>query len=52
MTHDTEYNNHYIADEGKALVNSSGAFGTEIWLGTNDSIENWQEINEEELNDA
>ena len=47
MTQDTQYKNHYIADEGKVLF-KDGAYGTEIWLGVGDSIENWREIPEEE----
>lgn len=49
MTQDLQFNNHYIADEGKVLINKNGAFGKEIWLGITDSIENWYEINEEEI---
>ena len=49
MTQDTEYSNHFIADEGKVLVNSNGAFGYEIWLGVGDSIDNWHEVPEEEI---
>ena len=52
MTQDTEYTNHYIADEGKVFLNSEGAFGKEVWLGNHDSIENWSEVNEEEVEDA
>ena len=49
MTQDTEYDNHWIAGEGKVLMNADGAFGMEIWLGIGDSIENWREVDEEEL---
>ena len=52
MTQDTQFLNHYIADEGKVFINKDGAYGTEVWLGTHDSIENWTEINEEEISDA
>lgn len=48
MTHDTQYQNHYIADEGKVLRNRDGAFGKEIWLAEWDDISNWTEINEED----
>lgn len=51
MIHDIENNNHYIADEGKVFY-KNGAFGKEIWLGVGDSIENWQEILEEEVEDV
>lgn len=49
MTQDTEYLNHYIANEGMVLW-KDGAFGKEIWLGIGDNIENWEEISEEEAN--
>jgi len=51
MTQDTIYTNHYIADEGKVLW-KNGAYGAEIWLGVGDDILNWEEIPEEEANDA
>ena len=49
MTQDIEHQNHYIADEGKVLQNQYGAFGKEVWLAEWDNIENWIEINEEEI---
>lgn len=49
MTQDLQFNNHYIADEGKILINQSGAFGKEVWLGINDTINNWIEVPEEEV---
>lgn len=36
-----------IASEGTILTNGS-AYGTEIYLGKNDSAENWHEISLEE----
>ena len=51
MTQDIEYSNHYIADEGKVLRNQiSGAFGKEVWLAEWDSIANWEEVDEEDVN--
>jgi hypothetical protein len=40
------------ADEGKVLTNGEAysSVGGEIYLGVNDSIENWHEITEEEYN--
>ena len=35
------------ADSGKVLTNGE-AYGTEIYLGKNDSPENWREITAEE----
>lgn len=35
------------ADEGKTLTNGS-AFGKVIYLGKNDSADNWHEITDEE----
>lgn len=35
------------ADEGKVLTNGT-AFGSIVYLGKNDRIENWYEITEEE----
>lgn len=35
------------ADEGKTLTNGE-AFGKVVYLGTNDSAENWYEITDEE----
>ena len=50
MIQDAKYKSHFIADEGKVLTNADGAFGREIWLGTGDSIENWREVDMEEMN--
>lgn len=52
MTQDPEYLNHYIADEGKVLINQYGAYGKEIWLGIHDNIENWHEVPEDEVDNA
>ena len=52
MTQDPVYSNHYTADEGKVLANNAGVYSKEIWLGVRDSIDNWEEINEEEVEDA
>ena len=49
MIQDTQYSNHYIADEGKVLW-KDGAYGHEIWLGISDSIDYWIEISEEDTN--
>lgn len=40
------------ADEGKVLTNGEAysSVGGEIYLGVNDSVENWSEITEEEYN--
>lgn len=40
-------NNILKADEGKILTNGE-TFGTIVYLGTNDSVENWQEKTQEE----
>ena len=37
------------ASDGKVLTNGE-SFGKEIYLGVNDSAENWREITEEEYN--
>lgn len=37
----------YKADEGMKLTNGT-AFGVIVYLGNNDSIDNWHEITEEE----
>ena len=41
------------ADEGKVLTNGEAfsSVGGEIYLGKNDSVENWHEITEEEYNE-
>lgn len=36
-----------IASEGMVLTNGE-TYGTEVYLGTGDSAENWSEITEEE----
>ena len=38
------------ADDGKVLTNGD-AFGTVVYLGENDSAENWHEITVEEYNE-
>lgn len=40
------------ADKGKVLTNGEAysSVGGEIYLGVNDSVENWHEITEEEYN--
>lgn len=40
------------ADEGKVLTNGEAysSVGGEVYLGKNDSVENWHEITEEEYN--
>ena len=40
------------ADEGKALTNGEvySSVGGKVYLGVNDSVENWHEITEEEYN--
>ena len=37
-----------IADEGKVYTNGS-AYGLEVYLGTGDSVENWYQVDIEEL---
>ena len=39
-----------VADEGYVLTNGE-AYGKEIYLGKNDSAENWHEITEAEYNE-
>lgn len=43
---------YYQADDGKVLTNGEAysSVGGEIYLGVNDSVENWSEITEEEYN--
>lgn len=38
-------NKHYIAEEGKTFIRKADGFvmGEDIWLGENDSIENYEE---------
>jgi hypothetical protein len=47
MKHDTVIINKITADKGKVLTNGQ-AYSKEIYLGKNDSSENWHEITEEE----
>lgn len=37
------------ADEGKVLTNGE-TYSTKVYLGINDSPENWREVPEEEVN--
>ena len=41
------------ADKGKVLTNGEAysSVGGEIYLGVNDSVDNWHEITEEEYNE-
>lgn len=41
-------NNRLVADEGKILTNGE-IYSEEIYLGIYDSIENWHEIDKEEM---
>ena len=43
MIQDPDYSNHWIADSGKVLTKDD-IYASDIWLGINDSIENWMEI--------
>lgn len=43
MTQDSDFSNHWIADEGKVLTDGE-VYSTDIWLGIYDTIEHWQEI--------
>ena len=40
--------NKLIADEGKSLTNGA-IYSKLVWLGIHDSVENWQEIPDEEI---
>ena len=42
MRQDGEFANHWIADEGKVLMKDD-VIAKDIWLGINDSIDNWTE---------
>ena len=42
-----EENRHLIASEGMVLTNGE-LYAVEVWLGLNDSTENWWEITEDE----
>lgn len=46
--------NVLTADEGKVLTNGS-TYSKQVWLGINDSVNNWQEVDEadaEEVEDT
>ena len=45
MIQDKNYNKHWIADEGKTFIRVADGFdmGEEIWLGVNDTIDNYEE---------
>ena len=43
-------NNILIPDEGKWLTNGN-TYSKKVWLGTKDSLENWNEIDESEVPD-
>ena len=43
----TQEGNVLTADEGKVLTNGS-TYSKEVWLGINDSAENWHEVDESE----
>lgn len=47
MIYDTVIINKIIADEGMVLTNGQ-AYGTEIYLGKEDSALNWHEITREQ----
>lgn len=47
MKHDTVIINKITADEGKMLTDGA-TYSKEVYLGRNDSVENWHEITEEE----
>lgn len=40
-----ENTNYYLAEEGKTFIREADGFnmGQEIWLGENDSIDNYEE---------
>lgn len=40
-----------VAEESKMLTNGE-TFGKRVYLGVNDSVDNWQEITEEEYTEA
>ena len=48
MTQDSIYSNHWMADEGKYLTKDD-VYTDDIWLGIYDSIENWHEVDIEEV---
>ena len=47
MKHDTVIINKIIADEGTVLTDGQ-SYGRIVFLGKEDSAENWREITEEE----
>ena len=47
MKQDKLYSNHWMADKGKYL-NKGDVYTDDIWLGVNDSIGNWREVDSEE----
>ncbi len=47
MKHDTVIINKIIADEGMVLTDGQ-SYGRIVFLGKEDSAENWREITEEE----
>ena len=47
MKQDKVYSNHWMADKGKYL-NKGDVYTDDIWLGVNDSIGNWREVDSEE----
>lgn len=48
MKHDTVIINKITADEGFWLTNGQGVYSKEVYLGKNDSADNWHEISEAE----
>lgn len=46
-------NNHYIAEEGQTIIRKSDSFdmGDEIWIGVNDSIDNYESVKIENYGD-
>jgi hypothetical protein len=50
----TIQDNILTAEEGKVLTNGS-TYSKQVWLGINDSVDNWHEVDEseaEELTDS
>lgn len=43
--------NILTADEGKMLTNGS-TYSKQVWLGINDSVNNWQEVDETEAEEV
>lgn len=48
MTIDSNNPRHLIADESKVLkqISSGYILGSEVWLGPNDSVDNFEEVDE------